>query len=168
LPVRVVIHKQTPFRNEEQQGLRAGLEGVHDLELIEINFESALRYISSQPTKDGFIEGRFPVRRGTTVKLTDHEALLWIHGSTEAAKANWTYFQGKRRIPGPVVLRRYAGTSDLATLANEILGLSKMDWNSGDLYAKLPATVQSSKRIARIGSLLDRFSNSSYDYRLFM
>jgi hypothetical protein len=168
LPVRVVIHKQTPFRNEEQQGLRAGLEGVHDLELIEINFESALRYISSQPTKDGFIEGRFPVRRGTAVKLTDHEALLWVHGSTEAAKTNWTYFQGKRRIPGPVVLRRYAGTSDLATLANEILGLSKMDWNSGDLYAKLPATVQSSKRIARIGSLLDRFSNSSYDYRLFM
>jgi hypothetical protein len=168
LPIRVVMHKQTPFRRDEQQGLRAGLEGVKDLELIEINFESALRYISSQPTKNGFIEGRFPVRRGTAVKLTDHEALLWVHGSTEAAKTNWTYFQGKRRIPGPVVLRRYAGTSDLATLANEVLGLSKMDWNSGDLYAKLPATIQSSKRIARIGSLLDRFTNSSYDYRLFM
>ncbi len=168
LPTRVVIHKQTPFRKDEQQGLRAGLEGVRELELLEVNFESALRYISSQPTKDGFKEGMFPVRRGTTLKLTDHEALLWIHGSTEAAKTNWTYFQGKRRIPGPVILRRYAGTSDLATLANEILGLSKMDWNSGDLYAKLPATVQSSKRIARIGSLLDRFSNSSYDYRLFM
>lgn len=168
LPIRVVIHKQTPFRKEEQQGLKAGLEGVHDLELIEINFESALRYISSLPTKNGFIEGRFPVRRGTTIKLTDYEALLWVHGSTEAAKTNWTYFQGKRRIPGPVVIRRYAGTSDLATLANEILGLSKMDWNSGDLYAKLPATIQSSKRIARIGSLLNRFSNSSYDYRLFM
>jgi hypothetical protein len=168
LPVRVVIHKQTTFRNEEQQGLKAGLEGVQDLELIEINFESALRYISSQPTNGKFIEGRFPVRRGTTVKLTDHEALLWVHGSTEATKTNWTYFQGKRRIPGPVVLRRYAGTTDLASLANEILGLSKMDWNSGDLYAKLPATIQSSKRIARVGSLLDRFSNSSYDYRLFM
>jgi len=168
LPVRVVIHKQTPFRTDEQQGLRAGLEGVHDLELIEINFESALRYISSQLTKGKFIEGRFPVRRGTVVKLADYEALLWVHGSTEAAKTNFTYYQGKRRIPGPVVLRRYAGTSDLATLANEILGLSKMDWNSGDLYAKLPATVLSSKRIARIGSLLDRFSNTSYDYRLFM
>jgi len=168
LPSRVVMHKQTPFRSDEQQGLRAGLEGVHDLELIEINFESSLRYINSQPTKDGFIEARYPVRRGTAVKLTDHEALLWVHGSTEAAQTNWTYYQGKRRIPGPVVLRRYAGTSDLATLVSEILGLSKMDWNSGDLYAKLPATVQSSKRIARIGSLLDRFSNLSYDYRLFM
>ena len=168
LPGRVVIHKQTPFRRDEQHGIRVGLEGVRHLELVEINFESALRYVSSQPTASGFQEGRFPVRRGTVLKLTDHEALLWVHGSTAAAKTNLTYFQGKRRIPGPVVVRRYAGTSDLATLANEILGLSKMDWNSGDLYAKLPATVQSSKRIARIGSLLDRFGNSSYDYRLFI
>ena len=168
LPSRVVIHKQTPFRNDEQRGLHAGLEGVQDLELIEINFESSLRYINSQPQNGKFIEARYPVRRGTAVIMTDHEALLWVHGSTEAAQTNWTYYQGKRRIPGPVVLRRYAGTSDLATLVSEILGLSKMDWNSGDLYAKLPATIQSSKRIARIGSLLDRFNNASYDYRLFM
>ena len=168
LPNRVVIHKQTPFKYNEQQGLHAGLEGVQDLELIEINIESSLRYISSQPTKDGFMEGRFPVNRGTTVKLTDNEALLWVHGSAEAAKINWTYYQGKRRIPTPVILRRYAGTSDLTTLANEILGLSKMDWNSGDLYSRLPATIQSSKRIATIGSLLDRFGNASFDYRLFM
>ncbi len=168
LPGRVVIHKQTPFRRDEQIGLKAGLDGVRELELLEINYEPTLRYISSQPTRNGFKEDRFPVRRGTTVKLADNEALLWVHGATEAAKSNWTYFQGKRRIPSPVVLRRYAGTADLASLASEILGLSKMDWNSGDLYSKLPATIQSSKRIARIGSLLDRFSNASYDYRLFM
>ncbi len=168
LPRRVVIHKQTPFRKDEQLGLYAGLGGIEELELLELSFDASLRYISSQPTANGIVEGRFPVRRGTTVRLTDHEALLWIHGSAEAAKANWTYFQGKRRIPTPIMLRRYGGTSDLATLTSEILGLSKMDWNSGDLYAKLPATVQSSKRIARIGKLLDRFSNASYDYRLFM
>ncbi len=168
LPERVVIHKQTPFRYDEQEGLRAGLEGVSNLELLEINFEASLRYISSQPKGKSFVENRFPVKRGTTVKMSSNEALLWVHGSTEAAKANWTYFQGKRRIPGPIVVRRYAGSSDLATIAHEILGLSKMDWNSGDLYGKLPATIQSSKRIARIGTLLDRFANASFDYRLFM
>ncbi len=168
LPRRVVIHKQTPFRFDEQQGLKAGLEGVEELELLEINHEASLRYLSSQPKGGKFEEDRFPVRRGSAVQLSNHEALLWIHGATEAAKANWRYFQGKRRIPSPVVLRRYSGTSDLATLGSELLGLSKMDWNSGDLYAKLPATIQSSKRIARIGSLLNRFNNNSYDYRLFM
>lgn len=119
------------------------------------------------------IEGKFqddnyPVRRGTILKLTDYEALLWVHGSTDAVKTDWTYFQGKRRIPAPVVIRRYAGSSTLPLLATEILGLSKMDWNSGDLYSQLPATVQSSKRIAQIGSLLERFGSESFDYRLFM
>lgn len=53
-------------------------------------------------------------------------------------------------------------------LATEILGLSKMDWKTFDLYTKLPATVESSNRIARIGSLLDRFGTNPYDYRLFI
>ena len=110
----------------------------------------------------------YPVRRGSVVRLSDFEALLWVHGATDAVKDNFTYFQGKRRIPGPVVIRRHAGSSQLSTIANEVLGLSKMDWNSGDLYSQLPATVLSSKRIARIGSLLDRFNSESFDYRLFM
>jgi hypothetical protein len=49
-----------------------------------------------------------------------------------------------------------------------ILGLSKMNWNTFDLYTKLPATIDSSNEIARIGTMLDRFSEASYDYRLFM
>ena len=102
------------------------------------------------------------------VRLSDFEALVWVHGATDAVKESWTYFQGKRRIPGPVVIRRHAGSSQLSSLAHEVLGLSKMDWNSGDLYSPLPATVFSSKRIARIGKLLDRFNYKPFDYRLFM
>jgi argonaute-like protein implicated in RNA metabolism and viral defense len=58
--------------------------------------------------------------------------------------------------------------SDLQRLAEEILGLSKMNWNTFDLYTNLPATVHSSNEIARIGSLLQRFGASSFDYRLFI
>ena len=50
----------------------------------------------------------------------------------------------------------------------EILGLSKVNWNTFDLYSKLPATLQFSCEIARIGSLQQRFGVSSYDYRLFI
>jgi hypothetical protein len=168
LPDRVVIHKLFPYRFDEQKGLRQGLQGVQELELLEINHESRLRYLSSRPTNRGFQDDAFPVRRGTAVRLADYEAVAWVHGATDAIRSNWTYFQGKRRIPGPVVIRRYAGRSSFATILNEILGLSKMDWNSGDLYSQLPATVQSSKAIAQIGSLLERFGRESYDYRLFM
>ncbi|MFZ0848912.1 MAG: hypothetical protein WAO08_06885 [Hyphomicrobiaceae bacterium] len=43
-----------------------------------------------------------------------------------------------------------------------------MNWNTFDLYTKLPATLHSSNEIARIGSLLQRFGAASYDYRLFI
>ncbi len=66
------------------------------------------------------------------------------------------------------ILRRHAGGTPLDQLSAEILGLSKMNWNTFDLYTKLPATLQSSGEIARIGSLLQRFGASSYDYRLFI
>jgi hypothetical protein len=39
-----------------------------------------------------------------------------------------------------------------------------MNWNAFDLYTKLPATLHSSNEIARIGSLLQPFGSSSYDY----
>ena len=54
------------------------------------------------------------------------------------------------------------------TIATEILGLTKMNWNTFDLYTKLPATIHSSNEIARIGNLLSRFEGRTYDYRLFI
>jgi hypothetical protein len=66
------------------------------------------------------------------------------------------------------MITRHHGTAPFRTVADEILGLSKMDWNSFDLYSKHPATIESSNAIARIGVLLERFGPVSYDYRLFI
>ncbi|CAG4893057.1 hypothetical protein R54767_01455 [Paraburkholderia gardini] len=169
LPERVVIHKQTPFLREERSGLQAGLEGVACVELLQIFVDDTLRYVASHPTSDGKFEiDNYPIRRGTTVVIDDHTALLWVHGASTALNPGRHYFQGKRRIPAPLVIRRHAGTTDLMTIADEVLGLSKMNFNSFDLYGQLPATIETSRRVARIGALLDRFSDHSYDYRLFM
>jgi hypothetical protein len=169
LPRRVVLHKQTYFRKEEMEGLRAGLSGINAVEMLEINYDSALRYVSSIRLADGkFDDDRFPIRRGTALKIDDYSALLWVHGVTDAVNPKLKYFKGKRRIPTPIRVTRYAGNSDIVTIGNEILALSKMDWNSADMYSQLPATIQSSRQIARIGSLLQRFGPTSYDYRLFI
>lgn len=113
-------------------------------------------------------DDNYPVRRGTVMKQEDFSSLLWVHGATAAVNPRLRYYQGKRRIPAPLRLRRHVGDTSLDQLSTEILGLSKMDWNSFDLYSKMPATLQSSGEIARIGSLLERFGASSYDYRLFI
>jgi hypothetical protein len=169
LPGRVVIHKQTPFMSFERKGLQAGLSGVKHIDLLEIHIDSALRYLASIPqANDTFKVDGFPVKRGTLLRLDNDSALLWVHGVSRAINPRFNYYQGKRRIPAPLVIRRHSGSSDLRMIGEEILGLSKMNWNSFDLYAKLPATVETSKQIARIGALFERFAGGSYDYRLFM
>jgi hypothetical protein len=169
LPRRVVLHKRTPFLKDEREGLLDGLGGVAAIDMLEIQEDHALRYVASMPRRDGSIdEDNYPVRRGTVMKLDNFTALLWVHGATAAVNPSLKYFQGKRRIPAPLTIRRHAGGTPLHELGAEILGLSKMNWNTFDLYTKFPATLQSSGEIARIGSLLQRFGTSSYDYRLFI
>ena len=169
LPERVVFHKRTPFTTQEREGLRDGLSGVRQIDMLEIQIDHTLRYMASVQKPNGLPdEDNFPVRRGTVMKLDDSSALLWVHGATTALNPRLKYFQGKRRIPAPLMVKRYAGRTPLQELAAEILGLSKMNWNTFDLYTKLPATLQSSGEIAKIGSLLQRFGAVSYDYRLFI
>lgn len=169
LPRRVVLHKRTQFLKEEREGLIDGLSGISSIDMLEIQEESAVRYVASVAKGDGSIdEDNYPVRRGTVMRIDDFTALLWVHGATTAVNPNHKYFQGKRRIPAPLTLRRHAGSTPLDQLGKEILGLSKMNWNTFDLYTKFPATLQSSGEIARIGALLQRFGAASYDYRLFI
>lgn len=169
LPSRVVVHKRTHFTKEEQRGLCQGLEGVNNVELIEINIDDSLRYLSSNRTPKGFDIDKFPVPRGTTIVLGGHSALVWVHGSApNVSNPNWRYYQGKRRIPAPLAIKRYMGQSDVMQIASEILGLSKMNWNHFDYYSQIPATLASANAIARVGPYLSAFGPAAYDYRLLI
>jgi hypothetical protein len=170
VPSRVVLHRRSPFRNEEREGLLEGLHGVAHVDMLEINVDRMMRCIALRPTGSGLFrpEG-YPVRRGTAVVVERNRALLWVHGTADPVRPGpKPYYQGKSRIPAPLVVRRHHGSTGLDVLASEILGLSKMNWNSFDMYTKLPATIDSSNRIARIGALLERTNPNAYDYRLFI
>lgn len=168
-PRRVVLHKRTPFHNDEMLGLRDGFDGIREIEMITVEEDSHLRFVASAARGGDVSQDKFPVQRGACILLGSSEALLWIHGTSPSVrKPSWRYFKGRKGIPVPVRIHRYAGTTDLAQVADEILGLSKMSWNSFDLYANLPATILSSNDIARVGRLLQRLGPLSYDYRYFI
>ncbi|MDB5763944.1 MAG: nuclease [Herminiimonas sp.] len=169
LPQRVVVHKRTPFTMDEQRGLVQGLEGVANVELIEVNVEESLRYLASK-FFDGKLDiDKFPVPRGAVIVQNENTALLWVHGAAPSANnPNFKYYQGKRRIPAPLLIRRYLGQSDVVQVATEILGLSKMNWNTFDYYSRLPATLDSASAIAKVGTYLSGFGSAPYDYRLLI
>ena len=61
LPDRVVLHKRTPFTRDEREGLADGLSGVRCIEMIEVQIDSALRYVASVTSRDGTVdEDNFP------------------------------------------------------------------------------------------------------------
>lgn len=169
LPKRVVVHKRTEFTDEEKRGFSQGLEGVANIELIEINVEESLRYLASKEISGKLEIDRFPIPRGAAVVLDSQSALLWVHGSAvNIQNPTYRYYQGKRRIPSPLKIRRFTGQSDLVRIATEVLGLSKMNWNHFDYYSRIPATLESASAIARLGSYLSGYGSAPYDYRLLI
>lgn len=169
LPKRVVVHKRTPFRKEEIKGLVESLSsaGIRNIDLLEITYEENLKCfaLNEQCTQ----VDRFPVRRGMCFPIDKNTMYLFTHGiAPSVISPNRRYFQGGKSVPLPLKVIKHYGSGDMAQIATEILGLSKMNWNSFGLYSKLPCTIESSNEIARIGWLLSQFEGTLYDYRFFM
>ncbi len=171
LPERVVIHKRTRFTEDEINGIKASLNkaGIKKIDLIEINYESDARFVAMSVYQNNLQVDKFPISRGTCIVTNKYTALLWTHGIVPSVRQpNFKFYLGGRSIPAPIKIIKHYGESNINTIATEILGLTKMNWNSLDLYSKLPSTIDSSNQIARIGKLLSRFEGKTYDYRLFI
>ena len=172
LPKRVVIHKRNYFMEEEIKGLKESLmgSGIKELDLIEINYEDDIRYVAGTIKSDGMPDIKnYPLDRGTCILLNKYEALLWTHGVVPSVQnPKFNYYLGGRYIPGPLKIIKHYGPSNIGVIANEILALTKVNWNSFDMYTQLPATINSSHEIARIGKLLSKREGATYDYRYFI
>lgn len=167
---RIVIHKTTPFMREEIIGITQAFEGLDNVELIQIQEYSAWRAIKfgtqASHTADGF-----PVKRGMVIQLNEDSFLLWTHGCIRHPEidAMKNYYKGGRGIPSPLLIKRYYGKASGDVLAQEILMLTKMNWNSGDsLYKVLPVTLDFAKVLSRMSKQNEAIYNKAYDFRYFM
>lgn len=165
---RIVIHKTTHFTKEEIDGITKGLAGVDDIELLQIQEFTAwraIRYKNNYPAP-------FPIQRGTVIPLDNDTFLIWTHGSVqhdELAGKNMNYYKGGRGIPAPLLVKRFMGKSSAEELVNEILMLTKMNWNSGDgLYKLLPVTLDFAKTLSRVAKQDLVVYDRPYDFRYFM
>lgn len=166
---RVVIHKTTPFLREEIIGITQAFEGV-EVDLLQIQEYSPWRGIrfDREASKGAH---NYSITRGTTMPLNDKSFLLWTHGCVMHPELsnNQNYYKGGRGIPSPLFVKRYYGESDGDTLVDEILMLTKMNWNSGDsLYKVLPVTVDFAKVLSRMSKQNEAIYDKAYDFRYFM
>lgn len=169
LPKRVVIHKRTPFTQKEITGFVDSLSsaGIKDIDMLEITYEDDFKCFAFNNNASQI--DIFPVKRGLCFSINDNTMYLYTHGiAPSVINPSRRYFQGKKAIPLPLKIVKHYGNGSIAQIATEILGLSKMNWNSFGLYSKIPCTIESSNEIARIGWLLSQYEGALYEYRFFM
>ena len=156
-PARVVLHKTSQFDDEELSGFEAAADQRHirHLELLWI--------VDGSEGTRLFRNGVYPVLRGTFATITEGRHILYTRGSVDL----YRLYPGMY-IPTPLGIRPAMTEHSIHTLAQEILALSKMNWNQSQLDGRLPITLSASKKVARIlKNLPDDFPASSR-YAMYM
>lgn len=171
VPRRVVIHKTTPFREDEIAGAGDALAAVEEVECVELTTNTAWRGVwllaSRKQGKRSEPDG-YPIPRGIMQPLSGTAALVWVAGNSPGVSTRGNYHQGGKSIPKPLLLTRHAGGGPLELAALEAMALTKMDWNNDALYDPIPVTIRYSQRLARTIAHVPTLPRAVYPYRLFM
>lgn len=154
-PARVVIHKSANFSDEEIDGLT---EAARDMRIDIVDFvtvmDSKLRL---------FRDGKYPPLRGTFAQLDENRHLLYTRGSV------WYYqtYPGLY-IPQPLELRIVKSEESPSFIAQEILGLTKMNWNNTQFDGKYPVTIGCARKVGEIMKYLTEHDQPQIRYGYYM
>jgi hypothetical protein len=141
LPERLVVHKTSHFSDEELMGCVEGSKGVDEVDIVHISEITDFRAYHHKHD--------FPVVRGTMITNNrgsgSNEAMLFTSGYVPALGS----YPGPS-APRPLHLKCQRIDSSLETISRDILGLSKLDWNSSAFYTRLPVTIAVSRKVGDI------------------
>jgi hypothetical protein len=170
-PKRLVVHKQTPFQDQEIAGCSDAWGTTTTLSCVNIT-RPPWRGVTLNAPRRGENTARpgYAIARGTTFQLDGRSMLLWVAGNAQTSTLSGqdNYYQGGKGTPRPLLLTRDAGAGPLDEVAAQVLALSKMDWNNDALYDRLPCTLRYAQVLARTIKHMPELAPQPYDYRLFM
>lgn len=151
-PDRVVIHKTSRYHDEEAEGFNVGLDKVPAIDLIWLG-QTGFRLVK---------KGSQEVWRGTWVDVDGRENYLFTTGYVPW----WKEYPGPH-IPAPILFGSH-GETDLKARAEEILALTKMNWNSSDGLARYPVTLSFARRVGMVMTELGEDPLPNPSYRFYM
>lgn len=151
-PSRVTIHKTTLFSENEKRGFDAAI-GKLARDFVTISTYHDFRFVRS---------GQYPVLRGTMVQLTDNKFLLFTSGYIPRVRT----YPG-HRIPKPLLITHY-GDSEMKEVCKEIMGLTKLNWNTTAFSTYFPITLEFSQKVGKVLSELPEGRLLQNHYRFYM
>lgn len=172
-PKRIIIHKSTPFTEDEIQGAFDAFPEDTDVELVQVVkrtnwFGIWITNNFGKPQPD-----KYPVHRGCYLPISENECLVWTQGSVIGAhiqKPNSSVFKEAvlKPLPDPILIRRFSGNGSWFETCSSLLALTKVDWNNNMLYKTMPITIEYSQNFASVVKQSDEIVNNIFDYRFFM
>ena len=140
-PVRVVIHKTTHFDAAELNGIRTALVDIPIVDLVTL-VPSSLRLLRL---------GAYPPNVGTLCTVNKTSSFLFTSGFMPELRT----YPGPH-VPQPFEIRMQLG-GDKLDAAQDILNLTRMNWNTADIRSKWPVTLSFARRV---GGILDEFGDA--------
>ena len=71
-------------------------------------------------------------------------------------------------VPGPLKVTVYEQDSSLESLCDEILGLTKMNWNNTQMDGRLPITLECARKIGDIMKYVSPTEKPQVSYSFYM
>ncbi len=134
----IFLHSRSSFDEEEYNGFKSACPENVKLVCIRVRLE---RSIGTRL----FREGDMPVLRGTFWQLDKNSCFLWTSGF----KPRLGTYDGWE-IPLPIKIDIQRGESDITQVAQDILGLTKLNYNACRLGESEPVTVGFSNAVGEI------------------
>lgn len=141
-PVRMVIHKTSFYDEREQAGFTEALRDTPILELVTL-VPSSFRLLRF---------GMYPPKVGTLCTVNEARHFLFTSGFMPEVGT----YPGPH-VPQPFEVRRIGGV-DAASAAQDVLNLTRMNWNTADIRGKWPVTLSFARRV---GGILDEYIERS-------
>lgn len=153
LPSRIVVHKSSRFWDDELAGFKDACEIVPRKDFVALGGRDIQFYRT----------GDYPPVRGTFVKFSDTNFLLYTNGYIPYLRT----YPGAR-VPKPLEILEHHGDSPWNTILQEIMALTKMNWNTADFSCSVPVTIAFSRRIGEILAELPEGCPINQEYRFYM
>jgi hypothetical protein len=136
-PAELFLHSTYRFREDEWQGFIEACP--KETKLV------GIRIIDGHRDLKLYRSGKYPVLRGTGVRLSERSGLLWTTGYIPDLR---TYLGPE--TPNPIHIEVSRGEIPLETVFEDIMGLTKMNFNSCHFNDRLPVTIRFANAIGDI------------------
>jgi hypothetical protein len=153
LPRRIVVHKTSKFWQEELTGFEDACQYVPQKDFVALGKRGIQFYRT----------GNYPPLRGTYVKFSNTDLLFYTIGYIPYLRT----YPGPR-VPQPIEILEHHGDSAWNIVLEEILALTKLNWNTANFAYSRPITIAFSQRVGQILAELPPTLPLRPEYRFYM